>query len=145
MFLEASFIAKKFPPVAYLLIMAESLQVAGLNIDGHLAARMVGAISGGAVTWLLRADVAISRRVACLLLGICGGISFSPIAGWALEKYMEGSPLLTYGCAFVCSLGCVRMLEAWADNPLSFLRKLVDFRRTLNKRDTKDEPEPEKE
>ncbi len=133
-------IFKKTPPLAFALLLAETLDVFAAELNVHVLARLTGACCGGAVTWFWRTELVRSRRVACLMFGWCAGIGFSPVLDWLIATRLTTlpkTPFLVFGSAFLVGVGCVRLLEKVADNPLGFTNW---FMRTIGRRNTKDYP-----
>jgi hypothetical protein len=119
-------LAKKFPIFGYILFLWNQVSVAELELDRHLALRVIGACMGGAVTFLRRDDLVVNRRVACLMLGVCGGIGLGPFVRWLVSLgFGAGIPDEPFGLSFLVSLACVKGLEQLADDPFRFVRNIA--------------------
>jgi len=133
-------LTKKFPLLLYVLLLNQSINLAGYELDQHIAARLTGSLIGAAVIWFMRNEMTTSRRIASLLLGLAGGIGFSTVFEWLFAAYVPMLGLGPFSCSLVASLGCVGLLEAWARDPFRVAYKFRAFL-AVKKSDTKDEGE----
>lgn len=140
MMFETTLIAKKFPPFALAFLLWQGVTFAGINVDENLAVRIIGAMAGGVVTWFWRNDRVFSRRVACLISGICLGIGLSPVVGYYVERYASGIPSNVFLWSFLTALFGVPLLEYILDNPRTAWQQVQEVWRGLRRRRATNDP-----